>query len=206
MNLTSEEKAIISQLEANDTKSFDQLLNSTFHANYTNYLTAIGNNEEVASRTSSIIKNFAERYMQLSPESEDVLIFGEATTPEALNSPIDWHIDKIDQVSDIIKYRVSIALKGPSTLFCKLAEGEQKKLESLTLIDEIFDNINNIEDEISSAYYLASAPNPCTIENGRTIYAAPQYFGAIFVTGKTNFSAVHSAPIINDNRIFISFT
>lgn len=109
-------------------------------------------------------------------------------------SPINWHIDQKEEVSDIIKYRVSIALKGPSTLFCKLSEDEQKKLEALALIDEI-----------SLVNYLSSTPNPCTIENGHTIHAAPQYFGAIFVIGKTNFSAVHSAPIINDNRIFISF-
>jgi hypothetical protein len=204
LGLTVEEKAILNQLDVNTTERYEHEFDSNFSVSYTDYLKNIGNDEILSSSVSSVLEKIVQNTQTLSSKSP--FIFGYATTPEVLNFPLNWHVDQKDTVYDNLSYRVSIAIKGEGTMFCKLAEDKQKQIDAINTLNEIRSILdNNSQDENTLVEALNRAPNPCAIEDGHLISQAPSYFGTVFVIGKTDFSAIHTAPIVTDKRIFFSF-
>ena len=196
LGLTAEEKEMIDQLDVKIQKNYEHALKSSFSPSYTSYLMDIGNSEVLSSHiSSSILEPILKNIKTIIYERD--LIFGSATSPEFLNVPLYWHIDQSDDTK--VEYRISIALKGPGTMFCKLADSERTDaMNILREIDSIADNF------VSSEKDQVEAPNPCPFENA--IYQAPSYFGAVFMTGGNDLSAIHTVPIINEKRIlFTSF-
>lgn len=198
LGLTTEEKAMFDQLDIKAEKHYEHGLKSSFSPSYIKYLEDIGNDEVLSSSISSILERIVQSTKNLV--SKYPLIFSYATTPEFLNLPLYWHIDQSDNVE--VTYRVVIALKGPGTMFCKLAgSGRTDAMNTLNEIRSIFNN--NFQDENILAEALVNAPDLCSIKSA--IYQAPSYFGAVFIAGGNNLSAIHTAPIINEKRIVFTF-
>ena len=93
-------------------------------------------------------------------------------------------------------------MKGAGTIFCKLADSERKDtMNILREISSIFDD--NPQDKNIIAEALVNAPDPCPFKNA--IYQAPSYFGAVFIAGGNDLSAIHTTPIIEEKRILFTF-
>ena len=198
LGLTAEEKEMFDQLDVKAEGRYQHGLESSFSASYTKYLTDNANSEVLSSSVSSILERIVQSAKTLT--SETPLIFSHATTPEFLNAPLFWHIDQIEDID--VTYRVSIALKGTGTMFCKLANSERADaMSTLSEIRSIF--ANNSQDKNILVNALANAPDPCTSKND--IYQAPLYFGAVFIAGGNDLSAMHTAPIIDGKRIVFTF-
>lgn len=205
LGFTEDEKSTIDKLIVD--KASDYVVNfasnniQKFYTEYTKFLQDIGNNNEISLKTASIM---ARTFNKLNLCSNQACNIGISSNIAGNNivDIVEWHIDLHD-TSKIPPYKVAIALKGPATLFCKLTEDEQLKKEAYDITLNNLDLLYNASVNETALEELKLG-SPCPSEKGHIIYQASPYHGAVFVIGKTNFSAIHRAPLINENRIFLS--
>lgn len=199
LGLTAAEKEAIDQLKVTNEIHYGGSHPISFYDSYNDHLKDIGNAEELSSTISSGLDRIVNTIHQTMPGHS--MTYGDSVSFKDANSylhDIDsqfllWHLDHEDSAYDNIRYRASIALKGSGTLFCKLSQDEQYRIEARNFASNIFLDMPQRDFDT------------CNTENGHSIHQAPSYFGAVFIIGKTNLAAIHTAPIIEDERMHLIF-
>lgn len=236
IGFSAEQKYWLNQLVVTTTKSFeegrDNLNNfANFETTYTEFLREIGNTEEVANKVTLIISNWMQSNLQATadPTNESTLIFSAAAL--ANNNPLVWHIDNSNTTYDHIELRIATTLLGSKTLFCQLAENKQTwkaEIDHANHLSDIFEQVSNkifakldnpnssehennplIIKEFNELYAerIKDEKSVCSEEVGHAIHQLTlPHAATLFVGGKTDFSAIHTAPITDKPRLFFSFT
>lgn len=199
LELTEEEKDMLDNLTVSHTY---ESLEAEYSKNMVNkFFQTIGNSPKISSLTSSLLDRILSPILSSNPEDTG---FSLTSTQQEQASPMFFHIDEPIEFENI-HFRISIALKGSGTLFCKLVEDENKKAEAYqTVFNEMDFLIKNRENYDVIINQINNIFNPCNLSAGNSIVQAPKYFGAAFIYGKSNYSAIHSTPKTDEeNRIFL---
>jgi hypothetical protein len=220
LDISVEEQLIFEQLSVNSASSYQLSLQSHnitgFQSEYLDYLKSIGNGDKLSAYASSVLARLVDGFMS-ETNNNHFLVFGTSAVPTDLDN-IFWHIDNYrdgrGEPEDYryLELRILITLKGPSTWICDLEAGAEKRQEEIAILNQHYKALKKALEKVNEtnmADVLASLPKygvPCSAEKGHKIHQANTLVGTLFVTGKTENSAVHTSPLVTGERIFISFS
>lgn len=209
-----ENKYIVDKLEISKESSFfyssEFNNNKSLYYNIYNFLSNIGNNNEDINIITTIIIEIVENICKLFNTNIFTLRMKSSLKCEQLN----WHIDGSDNIST----RFCLTLKGKSTLISILDDESHQKfvnLENEQMLDfekrtldrdldfitdyetknKIFDNIDILTKEQYSLQKNKLINNIIEID---------KLLGLIFFKGYNDISLIHSEPIFNEQRLFLS--
>ncbi len=147
------------------------------------FLRDVCNNEEALIQAASEIIEKIVFNVSKASQKETAWISLRAYTPNEVYNTPRWHTDGSYYAPDYgAQYKFATTLKGPSTYFMPLDE----EMRSL------------YEDHSDDRAFLAEVFQKDEAEQPRIGQ------GAIFVVGNSRFSALHSEPKIDSQRLFLS--
>lgn len=149
-------------------------------------------NKTSAKEVSRLITQITKDLSHVSgKEAAWVCVRAFISTPEY--NTTRWHTDGYYyEPYSGERYKVSVALKGPATLFYAIPSELRKSFENLQK-DGTEENNFNFQ-ALANLLFKATGK----------ISSAPPYYGALFISGTMESSAVHTVPPITEERLLLT--
>ena len=158
------------------------------------YLISLGCDDEQAKKAAEIMYNIAHDVL-ISLDQPEAWIAIRSFKSNHSYDEARWHIDESLYTSDCgYSYKIIVALKGASTLLCDApatVRAEFFKIKSTASYDR-----NHSTQSVRTR--LANILQNCVVLSAKKGQAA------VFIMGSEKFGAIHSEPVINESRIFMS--
>jgi len=158
------------------------------------YLISLGCDQDRAFKAAEIMYNIVHDILNLLDQPEAWVAIRSFTSNHSYDEA-RWHIDESLHTTDCgYSYKVIVALKGASTLLCN---------PSATVRAEFFKTRSTASQSRNNAAQSVRTRLANLLSNS-IVLSAKKGQAAVFIMGSEKFGAIHSEPIINEPRIFMS--
>lgn len=170
------------------------------------FIEELGNeNNLISSSLADIISNLVNNIVASSKQGDTAWVIVRGSTASDKFDLPDWHTDTciglnlgdLDKGCKDNEYNVVFTLKGAPTLFYLMPDEEREEF-SFKADTHNYAFKEGISPENQKQQELAKMlkdSSPVSVDFG---------YGSVFLAGDNNYGAVHTAPPINEERLFIA--
>lgn len=158
------------------------------------YLKSLGCDNDRALKAAEIMYNIVHDILISLDQPEAWIAIRSFKSNHSYDEP-RWHIDESLHTTDSgYSYKIIVALKGASTLLCN---------PSATVRAEFFKTRSTASQSRNNATQSVRTRLANLLTNS-IVLSAKKGQAAVFIMGSEKFGAIHSEPVINEPRIFMS--